>query len=69
MTALRVSTAAAMKSGQCSLPEILGCLEMTKINAERLAFEHAKKESGLIQKAFTTPPAFPEGGNTSGDGK
>lgn len=41
--ALNVSTAAALKSGQITLPEIIGLLHMTAINVERQAFTHAMK--------------------------
>ena len=55
-----------MKSGECSLPEILGCLELTKINAERQAFTHAQTEAGAqkprILKSTTLPPKPPNAG-------
>lgn len=48
-TAIRLSTIAAMKSG-LTLPEIIGTLELAKINTERMAYERAMKQ----------PPALPE---------
>ena len=45
MGSLSVTVMAALKSKDISLPEIIGCLEMTKINAERQAFQHAQIHS------------------------
>ena len=39
--AIDLSTAAALKSGKISLPEILGILQLAGINAERAAYRHA----------------------------
>jgi hypothetical protein len=39
--ALRVSTEAALRSGEISLPEILGHLQLAAINAERACYQHA----------------------------
>lgn len=40
--AIMLSTRAALQSGQVSLPEIVGILEIAKINAERQAYERHK---------------------------
>ncbi len=40
-SAIKLSTMTAMKSGGISLPEIIGILELAKINAERMAYAAA----------------------------
>lgn len=53
-TALRVSTQAAMQAG-LSLPEIIGNLELAKINVERMAYQHAMAQVGkppVIMKRY-----------------
>lgn len=59
-TALRVSTAAAMKGG-LSLPEIVGMLELAKINVERMAYQHAMNQVGknIVRVATMPPPGEP----------
>lgn len=47
--AIKLSTLAAMKSG-LTLPEIIGTLELAKINVERMAY----------QRAMSAPPPLPE---------
>lgn len=61
-TAISVSVAAALKSKEISLPEIIGILEMTKINVERQAFTHAMnhdQEQTRIVTAGIVPPLPP----------
>lgn len=42
--AIDLSTAAALKSGKISLPEIVGILHMAALNAERTAYQHAMQQ-------------------------
>lgn len=42
--AIKLSTVAAMKDG-LTLPEIIGTLELAKINIERMAYERAVKHA------------------------
>ena len=66
MAALSLSTMAALKSGQISLPEIIGCLELTKLNTERTAFQHAMQQHGdkaQIIAASIMPPNLPGNSN------
>ena len=61
-TALRVSTEAAMK-GNLSLPEIIGLLELAKINAERMAYQHAVNQvdhKNIVRVAAMPPPGAPD---------
>lgn len=39
--ALQLSTEAALKGGQISLPEIIGSLHLVIIQTERIAYQHA----------------------------
>ncbi len=59
-TALRVSTEAAMKGG-LSLPEIIGMLELAKINVERMAYQHAMNQvsSNIVRVNANPPPGAP----------
>ena len=60
-TALRVSTEAAMKGG-LSLPEIIGMLELAKINVERMAYQHAMNQvdhNNIVRVATMPPPGAP----------
>lgn len=60
-TALRVSTEAAMKGG-LSLPEIIGLLELAKINAGRLVYQHAMNQvdhNNTVHAATLPPPGAP----------
>lgn len=59
-TALRVSTEAAMKGG-LSLPEIIGMLELAKINVERMAYQHAMNQvdKNIVRVAAMPPPGAP----------
>lgn len=56
-SALRVSVSAAMKAG-LSLPDIIGNLELAKINVERLAYQHALAQlpANLARVERLTPP-------------
>jgi hypothetical protein len=54
--AIKLSTVAAIKAG-VSLPEIIGTLELAKINTERMAFTQAmKQQNGNIQAVHGTLP-------------
>lgn len=53
--AIDLSTSAALTSGQCSLPEIMGVLQMAAINAERVAYNHAMRQ----QVMEATPESKP----------
>ena len=46
-SAIMLSTQAVMQGGQASLPEIIGILEMAKINAERQAYERHKEQNSI----------------------
>lgn len=50
--AIKLSVSTALSSGKCSLPEIIGTLELAKINAERLAYNnylaHQKEQASSI---------------------
>jgi hypothetical protein len=56
-TAIRVSTEAALKSGEMTLPEIAGTLLLAAIQADRLCYQHAvaqrleQERTGLEQTA------------------
>jgi hypothetical protein len=43
--AIDLSTSAALTSGECSLPEIVGILHMAALNAERVAYNHAMRQA------------------------
>ena len=62
MAAIRTSTIAALNSG-LSLPEIIGCLELAKLNTERMAYERAcqagAQQSGIIAASILPPNPEP----------
>ncbi len=51
--AIKLSTMTALKSGDISLPEIIGILELAKINAERMAYQAAMDHQQM------SPPPTP----------
>lgn len=58
-SAITLSTAAALKNPQISLPEIIGVLEMTKLNVERSAYQQAQAAQEPIISRINVMPSFP----------
>lgn len=54
--AIMLSTQAAMQSGQVSLPEVIGILEIAKLNAERQAYERNRDQKAIVRPPTIVPP-------------
>lgn len=65
MTALQVSTDAALKGGELDLPAIVGSLQLTIIQAERMAYNYAMEmqaQEGVAEAVKTTKLILPPNG-------
>jgi len=61
MSAIRISTEAAIRGGRVSLPEIIGCLELAKINVDRQAFQASQNQPPAEKPRIIVPPPVAPG--------
>ena len=61
MSAIRLSTEAAIRGGKISLPEIIGCLELAKINVDRQAYLASQNQPPAEPSRIIVPPPVAPG--------